>query len=190
MANTNNARNKVSHLKKVLGTTILLVGITTIIVSCGIFSNRFGPTPDISNVGVRPYLAVGMPFTWDCEVITNVLPGYSWNGIQVGKTTYDEMVDILRPELIYRTTSLDRVVFEMGDHVWNNHRETLSACFKGNLLSALEFYGNSEEFPSDLLDLIVLYGVPDRVTWGHNAANRTMVWAEEGLMVNIELFME
>jgi hypothetical protein len=59
----------------------------------------------------------------------------------------------------------------------------------GDTLSALEFYYGDAEYPPFGYNLLEEYGPPDRVTWGHNAANRTMIWAKDGLMVNIERVM-
>ena len=145
-------------------------------------------TPNVQDFGVRPYSSLRMPFRWDCSVISNISPGIEWRGLQLGVTTYDEMVEVLEPEHIYRDVTLDRVVFkqEFRYPAYEFPTNQLSACFLGDTLSALEIYNRNKEFPGYPGGLIEIYGEPSLVTWGYDAKTRAMVWAEKGFMAIIE----
>lgn len=161
------------------GCNPLTKGITLIPIS---------PSPVVQEFGVRPFTSLNMPFKWDCSIIPSGSVGFEWRGLQVGVTTYDEMVELLEPELVFRDVILDRIVFQQKFQYpgWDHPLNLLSACFWGDILSGLEIYRRNAEFPYWIEELVELYGEPDRVTWGYDAKTRAMVWAEKGFMAIIE----
>ncbi|MDH3943718.1 MAG: hypothetical protein OEV06_06485, partial [Anaerolineae bacterium] len=157
--------------------------------ACNTAPELIGPTPDVPDVGARPYYRSGNPSPWDCSEITKVSPGLTWRGLQIGVTTFDEMVEILQPHRLYRTQTLNKVIFQLEEKTWSDLGEVVGACFLGNVLSTLEIYWSRDDFPSHMEGLHSVYGKRDRVTWGYSAATRTMIWADDGLLVIVERIM-
>lgn len=172
----------------------MLFGLMILPAGCGPISIQptstlLPPTPYVPNFGARPHhFPIQGPLSWDCSVITEVSPGLAWQGLQIGITTYEEMVELLQPDRVYRYAPNNRIVFQRGnsDRLTNDPLKILGACFLGDTLSALEVYVSTEEFPSDIINFTRIYGAYDRVTWGYNASTRTMIWADDGVMAIIE----
>lgn len=150
------------------------------------------PTPNIPNWGSTPAPApnpewvLQMPETLSCILVPHVPPAegqVSWKGIRIGVSTFDDVQQALAPE--------------EGDHFawdtvrgnmsfwgsWDKYRWTdVGTCFEDNKLSAMNI-SIAKEFLKPISDYVSNYGKPDVVTWGNRYYERSLIWAEKGLLV-------
>jgi hypothetical protein len=149
-----------------------------------------GPTPEIPNYGTPPELENQMPKGLNCSKITSISPGPTWNGLQIGVSTYSEVLERLSPESVTWNSFLGCAQFTehlgLGDDTW----KFIRACFIGDTLSALDVNRLLGEYPSNLNCLLQEYGKPDRVTWGGNYWQRSLIWSEKGLLFVVEILDE
>lgn len=144
-----------------------------------------GPTPDVPGYGKYTFNSdFPFPSFLDCSVIPpQVSLGPSWNGFQIGKTTYEEMVQILNPESVRWITPNGKIVFKYT--IEDGTLGIINACYSGNLLSALN-YGTKGDERSFQDYFVQNYGNPDYITWGGYATERTAIWPEKGRLVILE----
>ena len=163
--------------------------ICILLASCNAIPIIPGPTPSILNFGNPPSLQVQIvPRDLDCSLITDVRRGLSWRNLQIGRTTYEEMIEFLGPANVYWDTRLGNLVFEEIGPPQDKDWFRLGACFAGNILSALEIY--TGDLPRSLDELIVEYGEPDLVTWGTGYFTRSLVWGEKGMLAVVDVATE
>ena len=108
----------------------------------------------------------------------------TWGRFQIGVTTYDEMLDILAPADVNWDRLFGNVEFMSEDHVDQGY-VSVEACFYGDTLSGLNTYPQI-----DMLWLpywVEEYGEPDVVTWAYYYEARSMIWAEEGILLVVDV---
>jgi len=121
--------------------------------------------------------------------LNKVRPGFTWRNIQIGVTTYDEMVAELENDWtnIQITLSEDTGSLQFSDFfAETTYSNVLDACFIGDVLVTLKIGHSREEFPLALSDIIKTYGKPDVVTWGHDYWNRSLIWLDLGILIVID----
>ncbi len=154
-----------------------------------ITTTPFRPS-DIPDYGNPPTLSLAKRRNnLDCSLITEVRYGPSWNGLQIGITTYEEMREILAPTLVWWNGHYGHLYFEEYRPALEKEWGSFRTCFVGDRLSAMQFYDRST-FPITRKELISTYGKPDRVTWAHYYHNRILIWAERGIAVELDLATE
>lgn len=142
-----------------------------------------GPTPDVPYYGEYYHDPVfPFPAFLDCSLVPpGVSRGHSWKGFQIGKTTFEEIIDIFKVEdvsWVNTKTYFDYISEDGTDYV-------VAACFSGDVLSALHYSpkGNENSF---LGYFVENYGFPDYVTWSSYATERAAIWPEAGMLVTLE----
>ncbi|MBN2499821.1 MAG: hypothetical protein JXB38_03575 [Anaerolineales bacterium] len=141
-----------------------------------------GPTPDVPGYGDYTEPPIPFPPALDCSIVpAEISLGPSWKDLRIGKTTFEELIDILEVEEVswsYTKTYFDYI---SEDGTW----DFVAACFSRDVLSMLE-YGVPLGENSFENDFIQNFGNPDYVTWGGDAYTRTAIWPEEGMLVILE----
>jgi len=66
----------------------------------------------------------------------------------------------------------------------------IEACFVDNTLGAMNIVGSYWSTSRTLDDWIEEYGPPDRVTWSRDYYTRSLIWAEAGMLVVIDVETE
>jgi hypothetical protein len=106
--------------------------------------------------------------------------GPTWNGLTIGKSTYQEVVQTLAP----LTPAIDR---DAGDIEFLYPQSLLygvSACFRGDVLTALKIT-DDHQYERSLDEWVNQYGNPYFVTWSNDYYSRSVVWPEEGLLATV-----
>lgn len=125
-----------------------------------------------------------MPFGLDCGYVTSSTKrGPTWNDITIGVSTYKDVQAQLAPAEEEGKT--DRGVVLFLNHGEDREWWFVEACFAEDKVSALNIY------ESRVLNLYLeewrdLYGEPDSTTWADDYSARSVIWAEEGILVVIE----
>lgn len=151
--------------------------------------------PDIEKVGATAiYRYTDFPFSLRCEDIELdvVRPGSIWRNIQIGVTTYDEVISELEANGGEISMSWHE---DSGDiRIFNNSKDEglywsiLDVCFIGNVIASANFsYTIEKEYPRKLKNIVDKYGKPDVVTWGYNYWHRSLIWLDLGMLISIEL---
>lgn len=163
--------------------------------SIGIETLDARPTPNIVGYGTATQTVnEWFPFILNCKDInvTEIYPGKEWQGIQIGNTTFDQLVKYLNKQ--GGEFSLE------WDHSWGHvdiysqefdgseNWLDLEACFIGDTLVALSFpSANSYGFPGNYEEIVATFGQPDLVTWGWSHFNRSLVWYELGILIDLNV---
>lgn len=144
------------------------------------------PTPAIPYWGsTATAKEATLPLDLTCDFVTTVAPGPEWNGLQIGVSTYQDVFSSLPgAEVVWRTRT-GSASFRNPDGIFA--RWTLvKACFVKDKLSALKISGSDIE--KSVPDWVEDYGDPDWITWGGDYYERSLIWAEAGLLAVIDLF--
>lgn len=126
-----------------------------------------------------------MPHRLDCRSVNHDDSGPTWNGLTIGVSTQQEVDSALAP--------VQGVWNDLGEY-WEYLKPVsdavqsewylVVACFKEDELSALQIFPMiNSGFPRTLDEWLVAYDKPDRVTWGDHLDSRSLIWAEDGLLV-------
>jgi hypothetical protein len=152
------------------------------------------PTPDIPGWGGTPEgNDLSMPGTLSCVLVPNMPPaksGLTWRGLTVGISTLEDVIQVLNKEdgaPYWWNSAAGNLTFHysLDETPWT----IVNACFVEGQLAALSIL-DPREFSKGVDALISEYGKPDRVTWGNWYEDRSMIWAEKGLLVIVKLAWE
>jgi hypothetical protein len=144
-----------------------------------------GPTPDVPGYGEYIY-DPNLPFPTylDCSIVPlQISLGPSWNNLQIGKTTFEEMMQILNTEDVRWLKPNGAMIFEYIDEA--GKYDLIFACFSGDVLSVLDHSPAVEEYSFSGY-FIQKYKKPAYVTWSGYATERAAIWPEEGILVTLE----
>lgn len=151
-------------------------------------------TPDIPNWGSTPSnTEVEMPRRLRCELVPDEAPsrgGIQWRGLRVGESTYEDVRNVL--------TEAGQVKYFWSIHAGNltfyneggpfSDWQIVEVCFADGKLAAMSISG-AAEFHKTLSMLILKYGRPDRVTWANGYGDRSLLWAEKGLLAEVTVVL-
>lgn len=160
------------------------------LAGCESFDNLSSSTPAVYNYGSTPKIRESdMPLYLNCSLITDVNPGYTWRGFQIGVTTYQELREELEPVRVYWDELHGHLEFDNQKPVLERDWLSFQACFVDNILSAM-IQNTYYDIPSNLDGLILMFGEPDKVTWGDDYYTRSLIWSEVGLLVVVDVALE
>ena len=135
-----------------------------------------------------PHLA--MPGFLDCSVILDtVAPGPTWNDLTIGISTKAEMIARLSDMNSGEVPNLGTLLFQTPDFPFDSHPIMVEACFKNERLAAMDVYDESI-FPDHLDKFVARYGKPDAVTWADSYFNRSLIWADAGILADVMVEMD
>lgn len=166
-----------------------LVVTISMLSGCSLFIHKepLEPTPNIPNYGEFPVYSFPFSYShYNCSYITENRAGYTWHDLQIGVTSFDEVVEILEPDSVEWDS-------EYGNMVFRIEQAEIRMCFINNTLSSIMLYrlGEGKDYIDDYFEI---FGKPDVITWGNssgalvsNIYQRTAIWLEEGLIASIGL---
>ena len=149
------------------------------------------PTPSIENYGMGTSNVTNLfPYRLSCDQISVeiVYPGVEWNNIQVGVTTYSEMVNQLNDKADSISIRWDSewgnlTIFNLDNQDVQDWWK-LETCFVGDTLVAMNIpVATISGFPENINEIISEYGKPDHVTWGWSYFTRTLIWFDKGILM-------
>lgn len=183
-------------MKKFENCLFFVIGII-ICISCSynLNDNSYIDSPHLEDLylyGSTPVTPVEFsPMLISCDKIHDAGKGPSWGDIQIGVTHYIDVLNLLDVNQVSWDHIYGQVKIEYN--VMDNDRSTtvpLRTCFINDriiFISAYEF----KKYPSSLHEMILLYDDPDLVEWCYDDFYcRLLVWAEEGIMVDVDIETE
>jgi hypothetical protein len=152
--------------------------------------------PDVENYGnpgANQDLEFPGPLRCEYFNMEYIKPGQIWRDLQIGKTTYSEMVQVLERNgadiSIRWNDEIGRLeVRSNTPFISPLYDEIFDACFVGDILVMLDIYGVPEqEYPSSLESFVQKYGIPDVVTWSNHYYFRSLIWLGEGILIQVDV---
>lgn len=178
----------------ILGFSVLMIfsgcglGISAPVPTPTAYNITPGLTPAVKNFGrYQTKKPQAFPRHLDCSVITELKLGGEWGGIQIGKSTFDEVGNYLGKHGVWWNGTYGHLDYSEGgpEKDWYS----LDACYIGNILSAIRTSA-WDKLPRELEAIIEQNGYPDRTTWGDEYRTRSLIWAELGMLVVVEVEYE
>lgn len=184
-------------MKKLLLTCLIVMVGTLAIDGCSGLQTSgggLGPTPDITGYG--EFHQINKPFSYaymNCSVIKDASEGMTWNGIEVGKTTFKELRERFSTwDISWRRRGGGSVLFKNNEEFyWVGFQ----ACFSGDTVSAIGVYHPGQHNNPGLIQAVYNFesvyeyskefGKPDLITWGYYDTERTVLWADEGIIATV-----
>lgn len=174
-------------MKKQVAISIAAIFLFLLLIGCSLTKSKTIQTPDIYGFGSEPRGNNSWPGILDCTKFNSSSPGKVWNGIQIGVTTFETVVETLNPEYIYWRFENGHLTFlekrdRQAETTWNR----FNACFHENVLTAIGLFPiglYAEEFPLSIADFFNRYGEPDYITWGDRPESRTLFYIDDGMIV-------
>ncbi len=180
--------------------TMLHFLLITIMCISGIFLNACSSiasndemnhaTPDIPNWGSTPTGPPSlMPESPNCALIDSpVIPGPSWRSLTIGISTYTDLLRELPSATVGWNTYAGNLHLLNSERTPGNPEDwvVVEACFTDAMvLSVLNT--DDLDWPSNVDEWVAEYGPPDRVTWTTQYLDRSLIWAEEGLLAVVDM---
>ena len=122
-----------------------------------------------------------MPYALNCALIKAAKPGPTWYGITIGKSTYQQFTKTVGSNSIWWDEREGNLYVENREITSERNWAFFEACFIGNIVSAINVIEGS--FPLKLEDFVAEYGPPDHVTWSSRYGDRSLIWAEKGILI-------
>jgi len=131
------------------------------------------------------YTAQVMPHRLDCRYVPDVALGPTWNELTIGLSTLQDVDSALSPvQGIWHEHGQYWEYLKPVSDAAQSEWYLVVACLKEDQLSALQIFPMiNSGFPGTLDEWLVAYDKPDRVTWGDHLDSRSLIWAEDGLLV-------
>ncbi len=190
-------RSYVQYSKRrmfVLSSVIAMMSATLFIVSCSLLtptplSIRSTDIPYWGSTARSPDLVQRMPDTLSCMIVPNTLPArgvVSWRSLTVGVSSFDDVAKTLVTDGVIYGWDRDRGGMSFSSP--GLYGLEIDACFVGEMLAVLYRWGGVEPDMA-FSELTQNYGNPDLVTWANQIYQRSLIWAEKGLLVIVEVEM-
>lgn len=168
--------NQVSVFSQISLATVVLLGLLFALSSCATINTLQSVDPT-KEPHFTPYIM--LPEHLDCSAITSTHRGRTWENLTVGVSTHEDVYD-------FYGQYFERKVYET--HRFANYRQgglIFTTCFTEGKLSAIKVIeGSTPNIPEKLSEIVEVMGEPEHVTWGQSYYHRSLVWVNEGVLID------